>query len=134
MKIREEIKHWMDVRGVNQATLCHDIGMLQPNFNGFLKGNRTMPKQQAVLVCDYLRITPSIGGNTFGYTMKDLSMFFLAAIKGRGYKVKDVAQQSGVEYCALSSFINGSRWLSLANIDKLIELFGIEFVSYRKKS
>lgn len=133
MKIREAIQHWMDVRGVNQATLCKDLGLIQSSVSGFLSGNRPLPKVQVIMICDYLRITPSLGNNTFDYTMKDLSLFFLAAIKGRGYKVKDISEQSGVEYCSLSSFINGGRWVSLNSIDKLIELMGVEFVSYRKK-
>lgn len=131
--ITEQLQHWMDVRGVNQTTLCRDLGIGVPNFNAFLHGKRVIQCDRLARIMEYLRVTFAKNGNTLDYRPKDMAMFFLAITKGQGVRIVQLAESIGLSGSALSSFINGNRSLNFRYLDKLCETLGVEYVSMGAK-
>lgn len=130
--IREQIQHWMEVRGVSQTTICRDLGLPITNFNAFLHDRRIVNLNRLTAIMDYLRVTFAKDGNTYDYRPKDMSMFFLSITKGGGMRILELAERAGINGGSLSSFINGSRNLSYQSLDKLCETLGVEMVTVRK--
>lgn len=130
--IREQIQHWMEVRGVSQTMLCRDLELSVQNFNAFMHGRRIVSINKLVVIMEYLRVMFAKDGNTYDYRPKDMSMFFLAITKGRGLCILELAENAGINGCSLSSFINGNRNLNYHSLDKLCDTLGVEMVTVGK--
>lgn len=130
--IREQIQEKMNVRGVNQATLCKDLGLTISNFNAFLHGNRTLPYRVFIAVLQYLRLSVAPTGMTLTEVSPDqLPDILRFRIKQQGLRIADVEKMSGVNKCTVASFVTGKRVASTRILDRLMQALSLEIVNYR---
>jgi transcriptional regulator with XRE-family HTH domain len=66
--------------------------------------------------------------------MKSISEALLDAIERSGMSVRDLEAASGVSRAALSRFRNGKQGLTLASLDALARVLGLELVEQRRRS
>lgn len=131
--IREQIQEKMNVRGVNQAMLCRDLGLTVSNFNAFLHGKRTMPYKTFISILLYLRLSVAPKGMTLTEVSADqLPDILRFRIKQLRYRMADVEKASGVNKTSIASIITGNRKPSTGNLDRIMQALSLEIVNYRK--
>lgn len=127
--VREKIRTAIDESDWSQHTFSAKIGMATPNFNAFLKGNRSLPYPKLVKALDELELT--IGPKKSGASIlppSELPEIFRQGIDSLGLKIREVAEQCGMDVACLSTFLNGSRSTPIRNIEKLMVLLDLEIV------
>lgn len=128
MKINEIIDERMKYRGVNQTELCKECSLTIQNFNAFIKGKRTLPKESLVKVMTLL---------TLYYKKEDenpisptaIEEKLVSLVKGCGKKLTEIAQETNISASTLSCIFNGKREMSAKAVDALIDYFGFQVVS-----
>lgn len=131
--IRERIYQQMLKRGVNQATLCNDLGFHQSNFNAFLRGNRTLTYSNLVSILKYLKL--SIGIKSVGIATippEDMSVVFRNRIACGEVKLAAIEASTGICQSSLSSIVTGKRTASTKNLEKLLAALGLDVLPYKK--
>lgn len=124
MKItfREKIILRMRMLGVSSRALCHDLGMQEGNFSGYIHGNRRLPYKDLELVLSYLGLTLS------GGRLRDSIRY---AIISNGLKVKDVSADCNMVSTSLSSYLTGKRNLGYEQVERLSQYLGLSLVPQR---
>lgn len=128
MKINEIIDERMIYRGVNQTELCKECGLTIQNFNAFIKGKRTLPRENLVRVMALLTLYyKKEGENPISPT--DIEEKLVSLAKGCDKKITEIAQEANISASTLSCIVNGKRKMSVKVAHALIEYFGFQVVT-----
>lgn len=128
MKINEIIDERMKYRGVNQTELCKECGLTIQNFNAFVKGKRTLPKESLVKVMSLLTLS-------FKKDREDqilptaIEEKLVSLVKGCEKKITEIAQEANISASTLSCIINEKREPTTKVIFALAEYFGFQVVT-----
>lgn len=127
--VREKIRIAIESSDWSQHTISAKVGIKTPNLNAFLKGARPLPYQTLVKVLDELALT--IGPKSAGASIlppSEMPEIFRQSIENAGQKIKDVAENTGIDVACLSTFLNGSRSMPVRNLEKLMTELGLDLV------
>lgn len=127
--VREIIKNAIDKSEWSQHSFSARIGIATPNFNAFLKGSRPLPYSKFVKALDELNLT--IGPKKSGASIlppSELPEIIRQSIDSAGLKIREVAEQTGIDMACLSTFLNGSRTTPIRNIEKLMIALDLDIV------
>jgi hypothetical protein len=127
--VRERIRMAIDASDFSQHQFSEKIGVATPNLNAFLKGARSLPYPKLVKALDELALT--IGPRSAGASImppSEMPEIFRQNIDNAGMKIKDVAEQTGIDIACLSTFLNGSRTTPIRNIEKLMKHLDLDLV------
>lgn len=133
--IRERIYQQMLRRGVNQGTLCNDLCLTISNFNAFIRGKRSIPYKDLIVVMKYLRLSVAPNGSENTNRPAELmNEIVRERIKEGCFTIQKVGEASGVHYSNITSFITGKRTMSSKPLGKLLHTLGLDIVPYKKAS
>ena len=97
MQINNEINHWMIFRGINQTTLCRNIGINIKSFNSFIKGKRPIPAESLAKAMEHLSITFGKSGEDVGNVRASkVNKIILDIAKDNGYTMSSLSKKSNV--------------------------------------
>lgn len=128
MKINKIIDERMKYRGVNQTELCMECGLTIQNFNAFIKGKRTLPKESLVKVMTLLTLYYKKEGEN-PISPIAIGEKLVSLTKGCGKKLTEIAKETNISASTLSCIINGKREMSAKAANALIDYFGFQVVS-----
>ncbi len=127
--VRERIRIAIEESEWSQHSFSNRIGIATPNLNAFLKGTRSLPYPKFVKALDELALT--IGSKKSGASIlppSELPEIVRQSIDLTGFKIREVAEKTGIDIACLSTFLNGSRTTPIRNIEKLMEVLDLDVV------
>ena len=131
MQINNEINHWMIFRGINQTTLCRNIGINIKSFNSFIKGKRPIPAESLAKAMEHLSITFGKSGEDIGNVRASkVNKIIMGIAKDNGYTMNSLSKKSNVSESTISRFMSGKCGCSSKTLEKLISTLNISIIEY----
>lgn len=127
--VREKIKQAINDSGVSHSQFSRKLGMCPTNFNAWINGARTLPFPTFIKALNMLGL--SVGPKAVGFSYipaDDLQEIFYMQMRQTGIKICDIARQTGIDPSVLSAFLTGARRMSTNNVEKAMEVLGLEIV------
>ena len=130
MQINNEINHWMIFRGINQTTLCRNIGINIKSFNSFIKGKRPIPAESLAKAMEHLSVTFGKSGEDIGNVRASkVNKIIMGIAKDNGYTMNSLSK-SNVSESTISRFMSGKCGCSSKTLEKLISALNISIIEY----
>ena len=126
MKINEIIEERMRYRGVNQTMICKECGISVQNYNSFIKGKRTISKENLFKVMNHLGLIFLQGDKRI--TPTEIEGELVKNIKNSGKKNVTLSQESGLSPSFLSKILSGKCEVSYKNLVKLLDYYHVTIV------
>ena len=121
----------MIFRGINQTTLCRNIGINIKSFNSFIKGKRSIPAESLAKAMEHLSITFGKSGEDIGNIRASrVNKIIMGIAKDNGYTMNSLSKKSNVSESTISRFMSGKCGCSSKTLEKLISAMNISIVEY----
>ena len=131
-KLEELIDDRLKSLGISQRKMCNDLGLSPANTCSFLKGRRGVKYDVLISMLKYLGLTFGMEGEEASHTdIENAPLFFRECVKKKGKRITDI--DLPVHHCTLVSFTTGDRMVTSNIIAKLMPVFGITLLPYKKE-
>lgn len=131
-KLEELIDDRLKSLGISQSKMCNDLGLSRSNTCSFLKGRRGLKYDVLISILKYLGLTFGMEGEeTSNADVENAPLFFKECVKSKCKRITDI--DLPIHYCTLVSFTTGDRIVTSNVIAKLMPVFGITLLPYKKE-